>query len=229
MKPIIGITCDIEERNGRAYVYTDIRYGRLVEEAGGIPILIHPTGSIKEIISKIDGLLLSGGEDIHPKYYREELSYPVTLSPDMRTEFEVSLLGEALRAKIPVLGICHGMQLINIAFGGTLYQDLPSQTEGVIDHRLGDRRHQVAIEEDSLLFKIMGKREVSVTSTHHQAVKDLGSGLRVGAVAHDSIIEAFEMPGYPFLIGVQWHPEKEPDVEAKRLLSAFAHAPRTSF
>jgi len=221
MRPLVGITGDIEEINGKTYLYIDLRYGKLVEETGGIPLLIHPTDSVKDVISKIDGLLLSGGEDIHPRYYREEPRYPMTPSPDLRTEFEFSLLREAMISKIPILGICHGMQLINVAFGGTLYQDLPGQTEGVINHRLGEKRHLVSIEGDSLLFKAIGKEEIAVTSTHHQAIKDLGMGLKVCATAHDSIIEAFEMPGYPFLIGVQWHPEKEPDENSRKLFSTF--------
>ena len=221
MRPLVGITGDIEDRNGKTYFYIDLRYGKLVEESGGIPILIHPTQSAREVVSKINGLILSGGEDIHPKYYREEPRYQMTPSPDLRTEFEFSLLREAMMAKIPILGICHGMQLINVALGGTLYQDLPGQTEGIIDHRLDGKKHPVSIEEDSILFKIIGKNEIEVTSTHHQAVKDLGTGLTVSANAHDGIIEAFEMPGYPFLIGVQWHPEKEPDENSRKLLSTF--------
>lgn len=221
MRPLVGITGDIEEINGKTYLYIDLRYGKLVEEAGGIPLLIHPTYSVKDVISKIDSLLLSGGEDIHPKYYREEPRYQMTPSPDLRTEFEFSLLREAMIAKIPILGVCHGMQLINVALGGTLYQDLPGQTEGVINHRLGEKRHRVSIEEDSLLFNTIGEKEIDVTSTHHQAVKDLGMGLKVSATAHDGIIEAFEMPGYPFLIGVQWHPEKEPDGNSRKLFSTF--------
>lgn len=224
MKPLIGITGDIEERDGKTYIYIDLRYGKLVEDVGGIPVLLHPTRSLKEIVSKIDGLILSGGEDIHPRFYREEPKYPMTLSPDLRTEFEISLLREAMKSKVPILGICHGMQLINVAFGGTLYQDLPGQTEDVINHRLGEKRHPVSIIEDSLLFDALGKKEMDVTSTHHQAVKDLGMSLKVSATAHDSIIEAFEMPEYPFLIGVQWHPEKEPDEESRKLFASFIAA-----
>lgn len=221
MKPIIGITGDIEERDKKTYLYIDLRYGKLVEEAGGLPLLLHPTESVKEIISRIDGLLLSGGEDIHPKYYKEEPRYPMTLSPDVRTEFEISLLREAMKRNIPILGICHGMQLINVVFGGTLYQDLPGQTEGVINHRLGENRHPVSIVEETLLIESIGKKEMNVTSTHHQAVKDLGMGLKVSATAHDSLVEAIEMPEYPFLMGVQWHPEKGPDEESMKLFASF--------
>ena len=224
MKPLIGITGDIGERDGREYLYVDLRYGKLVEDVGGVSILIHPAQCVNEVVSEIGGLLLSGGADIHPKYYREEPRYPMELSPDIRTDFEISLLREAMRRNIPILGICHGMQLINVAFRGTLYQDLPGQTEGVINHRLGEKRHPVSIIEDTLLFEAIGKKEMDVTSTHHQAVKDLGMGLKVSATAHDSIIEAFEMPEYPFLIGVQWHPEKEPDEESRKLFASFITA-----
>lgn len=220
-RPLIGITCDIEDKNGKTCLYIDMRYGRMVEEAGGTPVLIHPAGSASEVVSRLEGLVLSGGEDIHPKYYGEKPVCPMELSPDIRTEFEVSLLKEAMSKKIPILGICHGMQLINVALGGSLYQDIGSQLPGAMNHRLGTRRHMVKIEKDSRLFGAIGSNEISVTSTHHQAVRGLGKGLKVCARAEDGIIEAFEMPDYPFLAGVQWHPEKEPDKESMRLFKGF--------
>lgn len=220
-RPLIGITGDIEERDGKTYIYIDSRYGKLVEECGGIPILLHPTISVREVISRVDGLLLSGGEDIHPRYYGEEPKYPMELSPDIRTDFEMALVKEAMVNGLPILGICHGMQLINVAFGGTLYQDLRSQRADAMEHRLGDKRHPVSIAGGSLLYGIMGKEEISVTSTHHQGVKVMGKGLKLGAVAPDGVTEAFEMPNYPFLLGVQWHPEKGPDEESYRLLRIF--------
>lgn len=221
MKPLIGITGDIEERDGKTYIYIDSRYGKLIEECGGTPALIHPIGSPEEIISKIDGLLLSGGEDIHPKYYGEEPKYPMTLSPDLRTEFETALVREGMEKGIPILGICHGMQLINIVLGGTLYQDLAAQKKDSMEHRLKDGAHPVFIEEGSNLFGILGKKEIDVTSTHHQAVKGLGMGLSICASAKDGVIEAFEKDEYPFLIGVQWHPEKKPDENSMRLVCAL--------
>lgn len=221
MKPLIGVTGDIEERHGKRSLYIDIRYGMMVEEAGGIPLLLHPTESVKEIISKIDGLLLSGGEDIHPKYYSEEPKYPMELSPDIRTKFETAIVKESMVKGIPILGICHGMQLINVALGGTLYQDLKSQNFAAKEHRLGNGRHQVSITRGTQFSKIMGRSAINVTSTHHQAVKDIAKGLRVCARTTDRVIEAFEMPKYPFLIGVQWHPEKEPDEDSRRLFQVF--------
>lgn len=221
MKPLIGITGDIEDRNGKTYLYIDLRYGKMVEEAGGIPVLLHPAESIGEVVSKIDGLLLSGGEDIHPRYYGEEPQYPMTLSPDLRTEFETSLLKESMEKSIPVLGICHGMQLINVVLGGSLYQDLPLQKSDVMEHRLKDKRHLVDVDGDSLLYRIFGIGEIDVTSTHHQAVKEIGKGLESCATARDGVVEAFEKPDYPFLMAVQWHPEKDPDEVSRRLFSSF--------
>lgn len=221
MKPLIGITGDIDVRDGKTYLYIDVRYGRLIEECGGIPLLLHPTESVKGIISKIDGLLLSGGEDIHPRYYSEEPKYPMELSPDIRTDFETALVKEVMTKSLPILGICHGMQLINVALGGTLYQDLKSQNFTAKEHQLGDGRHQVFITRGTRFFDLMGRSMIDVTSTHHQAVKNIAPGLRVCVRANDSVIEAFEMPEYPFLIGVQWHPEKVPDEDSRRLFQGF--------
>lgn len=221
MKPIIGITGDIDVREDKTYLYIDIRYGRLVEECGGIPLLLHPTESVKGVISKIDGLLLSGGEDIHPRYYSEEPKYPMELSPDMRTDFEIALVKEGMIKGLPILGICHGMQLINVALGGTLYQDLKSQNFSAKEHQLGDGRHQVFITRGTRFFDLMERSVINVTSTHHQAVKNIAPGLRACVRTTDSVIEAFEMSDYPFLIGVQWHPEKEAGDNSRRLFQGF--------
>lgn len=221
MKPLIGITCDMDVREDKTYLYADISYGIMVEEAGGTPVLLHTSKSPEEIISKIDGLLLSGGEDIHPRYYGEEPKYPMELSPDIRTDFELSLFKKAMSKRIPILGICHGMQLINVALGGTLYQDLKRQNFKAKEHQLGDGRHQVFMTRGTQFFDIMGRSAINVTSTHHQAVKNIGEKLRVSVRTSDSVIEGFEMPNYPFLIGVQWHPEKGPDDDSRMLFKAF--------
>lgn len=221
MKPLIGITGDMDIREDKTYLYVDLRYGKMVEEAGGIPVLLHPSQPSGEIISKIDGLLLSGGEDIHPRFYGEEPKYPMELSPDIRTEFEMSLVKEAMYKRIPILGICHGMQLINVALGGTLYQDLKRQNFAAKEHQLGDGRHQVFMTRGSQFFDIMGISAINVTSTHHQAIKNIGKELRASVRTSDSVIEGFEMPNHPFLIGVQWHPEKGPDDDSRKLFQAF--------
>ena len=175
------------------------------------------------IVKVIDGLILSGGGDIHPSYYGEETMTKLTLTPDDRIDFEFSLLEEVMKRKKPVLGICYGMQLLNVALGGSLYQDIKKHVPKSMDHR---KNHSVRIWPESRLHKIMdGVEAIDVISRHHQAINDIGRNLNISADAEDGIIEAIEMEGYPFLIGVQWHPEKEiGDFFTRRLISSFVNA-----
>ncbi len=185
---------------------------------------------IKRIIPLIDGLVLTGGADLNPSYYREIVTAPLVLSPDQRTDFDLSLFRATLDAGKAILAICHGIQIMNVALGGTLYQDIPSQVPGAIEHR-GRKdsvpaRHAVAVDLGSRLEEIMmGIPRLEICSIHHQAVKDLGKGLQVVARAPDGIIEGIELSGHPKVIGVQWHPEKDPQSEAtRRLFRALVEA-----
>jgi putative glutamine amidotransferase len=150
----------------------------------------------------INGLLIPGGDDLDPFYYNEEMTPAVKPVPRERSDFEISLLKEVVSREKPVLGICYGMQLINVAFGGTLYQDIGSELSVEINH--GKGYHNIVIAENRFLTK--GK--FSVNSTHHQAIKRLGNGLRDFVRSPDKIIEAFYRGDYPFLVGIQWHPER---------------------
>lgn len=222
-RPLIGITMDIMETEKGLYQYIHKNYLDSIERAGGSPLTIpisHDDESIKRIARAIDGLILSGGGDIHPSYYGEEAITKLTLTPHDRTDFELSLLEETIKIKKPILGICYGMQLINVALGGNLYQDIKKQVSKSKDHR---KNHSVKISPESRLRSIMdGAEVIEVISTHHQAIKDIGRNLVVSAIAEDGIIEAIEMEDYPFLIGVQWHPEKEiGDFFTRRLMSSF--------
>lgn len=261
VKPIIAITAKTEELRNRQQVTLPEAYGKAIEDAGGIPVII-PIINYKPNISEIgrfaDGFLFSGGDDIHPRNYGEELILKLTLSPDDRTEFEIALFNEALRLRKPMLGVCLGAQLINVALGGSLYQDIPTQVPKHLDHRA---EHPVFIKEGTLLHRIFnipptlmecgkGKNrdtkvistlgggnlsphdvgdfsrsflsEVSVISAHHQAINSLGKWLSISASSSDGVIEAIEMADYPFLIGVQWHPERSPeDKYTRRLFKAF--------
>lgn len=200
-------------------------YAECVKEAGGIPLHFPPLSSefILDILSEIDGLVLTGGADINPAYYGEEISASVSLSPDQRTDFDMAFFRASLEAGKSILAICHGMQVLNVALGGALYQDVPTQVPGAIAHR-GDKdsipaRHTVLVESGSRLGEVMGGLlQFEVSSTHHQAVKTLGKELRVNARAPDGIIEGIEPPGYPKVLGVQWHPEKDPQSEPTRRL-----------
>ncbi len=221
MKPRIAITLELSAKAERHTNFLDLAYAECVERAGGLPLyfpsLISPTFA-DEAVAMIDGLVLTGGADIHPSYYGEEINSPIMLSPNQRTNFDIHLFQASLKAGKPILAICHGMQIMNVALGGTLFQDIPSQIPGSLLHR-GEKdsvpaRHTVTVEAGSRLADILrGMVEFEVSSTHHQAVKTLGRDLQISARAPDGIIEGIELPDHPKIIGIQWHPEKDPHSE----------------
>ncbi len=240
MKPLIGITCS---RNvggawglyspGHFMDYTYEEYCDAILSCGGAPVIIpvsQDIDSFRTILGRLDGLLLSGGPDINPKFYGEQ-PLPELGEVDEgldRMEFQAARL--AFRKDLPILGICRGIQTLNVSQGGTLYQDIPAQVQDSIGHsQKADKRvltHSIQIEEKSLLHFIFRKKEVWVNGKHHQAVKDLAPGLTVSAWATDGVIEAVEHPLKRFVLGVQWHPEGtwKNDIYSKRLFKAFVRA-----
>ena len=215
-KPIIGITSSHEKENGlRNYHRTtvSIDYTKGVIEGGGIPIVIPTTGDIeiiKEQLNLIDGLILSGGPDINPIYYGEDLKEKIGVISPERDDNEIKILKEFLKTEKPILGICRGHQLLNVYFGGTLYQDLSYFEMEPLKHRQDLypelEIHNVAIEKNSILEKLYGE-SIRTNSFHHQAINKLGEGFKVIARSSDGIVEAIEKIDHKFCLGIQWHPE----------------------
>lgn len=214
MKPLIGITTAYEKRAIRDYESLSYNYIRAVQLAGGLPILI-PTLLYEEMdryLDLIDGLILSGGDDIEPALYGEE---PILELGDVCPErdlFEMKFFDKALERKVPILGICRGFQIMNVALGGTLYQDIKVQQGSGFNHLnlvdpVDTLEHEVTLEQNSKLYQMMGKDRLMVNSLHHQAVNKVGENLKVVGLSSDHIVEALEYEGESFMLGVQWHPE----------------------
>lgn len=228
MKPIIAITCDYEYTSENIKLHQD--YYRAISQFGGLPILLPGNNivDVEDILKLADGVLITGGADIDPSFYGESPHIELGNINPYRDEFEIVLAQLAVDRGIPILGICRGAQVMNVAMGGTLYQDINSQFErNTIAHRQKapswHEFHDIIIEEDSLLFNIVGERSIRVNSFHHQAAREIGPGLEIIARAPDGIVEAIAKPDHPFALGLQWHPEKMLDsqMHSQDIFNAF--------
>jgi putative glutamine amidotransferase len=228
--PLIGISSYAQQARWGAWddqaVLLPRRYADRVAQAGGAPVLLPPMPGIERTLPRLDGLVLSGGGDIDPARYgspRDPESGPAS---DDRDSAELALCRAALDLGLPLLGICRGLQVINVALGGTLFQHLPD----IVGHnahspssgRYGS--HDVRVAPDSRLARVLGRTELPVPTHHHQAVDKLGQGLAATAWTADGIVEAAEFPdaGVPFMLAVQWHPEADDDLSLFRGLVAAA-------
>jgi len=214
--PLIGITLDLEiTKSYSKFPWYALRenYCSSITYFGGIPIpLVYDNKSLNAILEIIDGLVITGGAfDISPTYYSEKNKYHNTKTKFTRTEFEIKSCKLALKKNIPILGICGGEQLINIVYGGSLYQDIKKDIKTKIEHEQKNPRdqvsHTVKLNTKSKLYKIIKKKTIKVNSAHHQSIKEPGKGLTVNAIAPDGVIEGIEDQSKAFCIGVQWHPE----------------------
>jgi putative glutamine amidotransferase len=193
-------------------------YRQSILHVGGEPRVLEPSADVERALAGIDGLMLTGGDDVAPTRYGEEAHATVTEAEPGRDEFEIALVLAARARNLPILAICRGIQVLNVACGGTLVQDIPSEIAGALMHSLAVPQHEpyalaheVWVDKDSLLARLMRERRVDealeVNSRHHQAVKQVAAGLVATATAPDGVIEAIEDPAARFCLGVQWHPE----------------------
>ncbi len=246
-RPLILISPNIEKKGdefGDLSISVAVSYQQVLIDCGALPLILPATVSrewITDCVGRADGVMLTGGEDVEPRLYTKRLpprlGRTVNVTPDggARDLRELILIDEVFRQRKPLLAICRGHQLLNVALGGTLWGDISRQVPGAINHRRMDRRFQVVHEarltRGSLLAKMIGKQKLGVNSTHHQAVARVAAPFRVAAISSDGIIEGLELKPstagmLPFLLSVQFHPERLVDryAEHQAIFRGFTQA-----
>ncbi len=248
-RPVIGITCrtrisapKAEGLNSSTDFLGEKPYVDCITRAGGTPVLLPSVESeqyVRDVLHTLDGVLLPGGDDADPALYGAEPHPKLGVTDDLKGRFEAALARGALArvaldARVPLFGICGGIQLLNVACSGTLHQDIAACTGSTIQHRVVQTEsrpcHTITIVPGSRLHEIIGEDRIRVNSTHHQAIAALGDGLVATAHAPDGIVEAVERPGEPFVLAVQFHPERLAAREPmfQRLFDAFVEKCRTT-
>jgi len=237
--PAIGLTARTfwyqSHRRMRLGEMVSCAYHYAILEAGGLPVVFANRGGgacAEAYLDRVDGLLLTGGEDVHPRHFGEEPYKAIEAVDEDRDRLEIELVRCARERDLPVLAICRGIQVLNVALGGDLFQDIPSQSGSTLAHTqstLSDTSwHSVDVAPDSLLARILRPGRLSVNSWHHQACRRVAEGLAVAATCPaDGLVEAVEDPSRAFLLGVQWHPELSAaagDADSKRLFQALVGA-----
>ena len=209
-------------------------YVDALQQAGATLVMISlalPEEQLIGLLSRVDGVLFSGGGDVHPERYGSAPHPLVDFVDEDRDRVEVLLVNHALQRGLPIFGICRGLQLINVALGGTLYEDLDDQLPGSIQHDYSEEHqrdylaHPVQVKPGSLLAEVLGCQSTQVNSLHHQGIRQLAVSLQPSAFAPDGVVEGVELPGYPFGLAVQWHPEwLQMHRPMRRLFLAFVAA-----
>ncbi len=227
MTPVVAVTAgrDGTRASGEERVGVPAAYVRALARAGLVPVLVPPLvapAAACALLERVHGLVLTGGEDVVPARYGAAAHPRLGETDPERDAVERALIAGAVRRRLPVLAICRGLQILNVALGGTLYQDLPSERPGPLGHDDGAERHAITIEPGSRLARVLAGTRAVVNTRHHQAVRDLAPALRATAWAEDGVVEAAEArdPG-AWVLAVQWHPEEEPD---DALFRGFAEA-----
>ena len=231
-KPVIGLSCSYEKNDTEHRIFLNHSYLDAIRRFGGIPVVLPSEGNedeLKYLASQCDGILFTGGMDIEPSLYGEEKwNDTVATTPD-RDRCETLLFRLAAERNLPILGICRGLQMMNVHFGGTLYQDIPTQAPSDVTHSMGASLnktcHNCIITPGSPLHTLLGQDVIAINSFHHQSIKDVAPGFGVMGRCEDGIIEAIWNPGMRFAWAVQWHPERlsEEDSSAQ-LFRAFISA-----
>ena len=243
MKPLIGITCSRTIGGawsvyspGHFMDYTFDEYSRAILHSGGAPVLLpiaQDQSTLETLLKRLDGLVLSGGPDINPRYYNEQPLKGLGEIDDELDQMELAAAREAYRLDLPILAVCRGIQTLNVSMGGNLYQDIALQVQGGINHSPSAAKsvttHTVTIAAGTRLADMFRKKTVWVNGKHHQAVKNPASGLVVSATAADGVVEAVEDLSKRFVVGVQWHPEGtwKSDLYSKSLFKTFVEAAGT--
>jgi putative glutamine amidotransferase len=236
--PLIGVSTSITVGENPERAYVNSAYLRAIEQAGGIPVLLPPqlgAAARDTLWRRLDGLVLTGGGDVEPGRFGEAAHVATMLVSAERDTLELELVDRALRDEVPLFGICRGLQVLNVALGGSLHQHIPDAVGGAVAHAQSEPRHVPThpvkvLAEGTRLGRIVGVPELAVNSFHHQAVKTPGRGLREVAWAPDQVIEALEHEDQRrFVLAVQWHPEDlvEQDAAARALFGAVVEAART--
>lgn len=212
-KPVIGVTTSFEHRDDLQNQTVGEFYIKGVEQAGGEPRILNfltPLDQIPEVLKELDGVLLIGGGDYEPSLYGAERDPLCGESLLVKDEYELELTRQAVKMGVPVLGICRGVQTINVAFGGTLHQHVPALTGKVHQQEKGNVYwHDVDIVPGTVMAQLIGREVIATNSYHHQAADRIGEGLRAGAYSRDGIVESLEsLPGASWVFGLQWHPER---------------------
>ena len=237
LSPLIGITTyQAENQYGQPIAAIGQYYINAISQAGGLPILVPvslPADQLAALTARLDGIIFSGGGDIDPASYGAESTPEVKLVNPVRDQAEFQMVKNVIASDIPFLGICRGLQVINVALGGTLYTHIIDELPQGLEHAYypdwpRDRlSHSVRVKNGSRLAEILGTNEVKINSLHHQGIRDLSPELQPTAWAPDDLIEAVELPNHPFGLAVQWHPEwLNSHAPMRALFSAFVEAAR---